>query len=221
MKTLKKTFAILTAIILFSDCSCGLNHSRDCAGFYYDYNDWRTVDDNDTLVFTKSSGDSIRFILKTIDLSDPYEGYGNGSIFGGNDPSNVWCWMRGGLYYHCPELEIDLLTVFDQIEQYEQPLEEQDVWISYEFKKNTDSTYIDLHSFQIEPVYKESYKHNHLYDSLTLNGTVYYDVFESRFEDTTFYKIDPAYSFWKLQVTRGKGIIYLQDMSGKEYFLKE
>lgn len=219
MKTLIKTVVLITAITLFSDFSCDSAQTRDCAGFYYDYNDWRRVDDNDTIVLTKSSGDPVRFILNNIELSEPYEGFPLRQ-WGCNKPAPAGCKMTGDLYYHCPELGIDLLTAFEQIEQFQQPLEEQDIWISYEFKKNTDSTYIGLHAFQIEPVYIKSYKNYQLYDSLTLNGTVYYDVFESRF-DTTNYKIDPAYSFWKLRVTRGKGIIYLQDMSGKEYFLKE
>lgn len=53
---------------------CDPYHSRECTGFYYDYNNWQSISENDTIKFISSNNEEISFILQETTLSEPYTG---------------------------------------------------------------------------------------------------------------------------------------------------
>ncbi len=86
---------------------CDPYHSRECTGFYYDYNNWQSISENDTIKFISSNNEAVSFILQETALSEPYtEGDTWGSWW--EDDSNlVVCDMAGVFIYNSEELKLD------------------------------------------------------------------------------------------------------------------
>lgn len=128
--------------------------------------------------------------------------------------------MTGVFIYNSEELELDFRIEFWQIETFEQPIEEQKVFYEIAFKNETDTEFAPLHNFQIEPDYDLLNNNQTTSDSITLNNQSYYNVLQSEI-DTNLIQLSDSFSFWKVIASRGKGIVYLTDKKGNEYYLKE
>ena len=199
---------------------CDPYHSRECTGFYYDYNNWQSISENDTIKFISSNNEAVSFILQETALSEPYtEGYIGGNCCK-NEPETVTCDMTGVFIYNSEELKLDFRIEFWQREAFEQPIEEQKVFYEIAFKNETDTEFTPLHSFQIEPDYNLLNNNQTTFDSITLNNQSYYNVLQSEI-DTNLIQLNDGFSFWKIMASRGKGIVYLIDKKGNEYYLKE
>ncbi|KAA3633983.1 MAG: hypothetical protein DWQ02_12190 [Bacteroidetes bacterium] len=215
-----KTRNLFFSLLIFINFGCDNYHYRDCETFYYDYNQWQPIEDQDSMRFSKNGNEVITFVLDSIILSEPYEeGYIGGNCCE-NEPETVICRMTGTFLFHCQDLGIDLMFDYKQIEIYEQPIEEQTIEIWYYFKLESDAIHSFLHRFTIEPEYAPVNSQEIIYDSITLNDIVYYDVIESQI-DTNTLNVETDISFWKLMASRGKGLIYLADQNGNEYHIIE
>ena len=215
-----KNKSLCILLLAFSIIGCDNYHYRDCTSLYYDYNNWQPIDENDTIKFVSTNSEEISFVLEEANLSEPYtEGYIGGDCCD-NDPEDVICNMRGVFDYHSEELGVDLRIEFWQREVFEQPIDEQTVFYEAYFKDAIDTVYTPLHGFKIEPDFSLLNSNQTTFDSIVLNNRTYYDIIQSEI-DTTSVQLNDKFSFWKLIASRGKGIIYLADKSGKEYFLEE
>ncbi|MEZ4909597.1 MAG: hypothetical protein R2774_01920 [Saprospiraceae bacterium] len=207
-------------LIIILGIGCDNYHSRECDAFYYDYNNWQPIDDDNSIKFTSSNNEEITFELEETNLSESYtEGYIGGNCCD-NEPETVVCNMRGIFLYYSQSLELDLRIEFWQREIFEQPIEEQTIFYEIAFKEDNDSIFTPLHGFQIEPSFDLLNNNQTTFDSIVLNNQTYFDVIQSEI-DTNAVQLNERFSFWRLMASRGKGIIYFADKNGKEYFLKE
>jgi len=215
-----KTNLFRILLLSFLIISCDAYHSRNCDAFYYEYNNWQKINDQDTISFISNSNEEISFQLVEKYLSEPVEQGRRGGTCCDNDPSFIICDMFGSFFYSSDDLGIDMSLYFNQFEMFEQPIEDQTITFEVAFKDQSDTTFTNLHNLQIEPDYNFMSPRHSVHDSIIINNETYFDVIQSEF-DTSRNVVDDKIYFWKILASRGKGIVYLERKDGEKYFLKE
>lgn len=213
---------ITLPFLLFITCllfSCDPYHWRDCSAFYYDYKQWQPIAEQDAMSFVSNANDTIDFILQSSWLSEPYTEDYIGGDASGNDPHDVICSMSAVFKYYSPQLATELSFEFSQKEEYEQPIEKQNVYLHSYFQQKTDSvtTAISVFFLKIEPEFLRYEEHQIRHDSLLLNNHWYYKVVECS-PRNVHSDLPPILS--KVIFSRGVGLICLADINGKKYFLQ-
>ncbi len=207
-----RNFLLLLLVLALLFAACDTTQTRDCAAFYYNHNQWQNIGVQDSIQFS-SEEELYTFVLTSQEFSVPHEEESTGgSLTGASDPDLVLCNMYADFLYTCSDLGVDMRIHFDQLEEYEQPIEQQSIFVEYSFKATGEEQYPVKHNLLIEPVADLQYDY---IETLVREGRTYTNVFESvvPVPDTG----EPSYR--KIGVSRGAGLLYFFDRDGKEYFL--
>lgn len=214
MKLIKNLQIILYITAFF--IGCDEYHSRNCPSFYFDYNSWGNIDNNDTINFLSSNNELISFVVQDKSFNEPGEqGYlGSGSR---KDLSNsVVCKLSADILYYSKQLDLNLLINFNQDEAFEQVTEEQRVSLCYKFSKPNNEEVKAHYCFQISPLLNAD-KNVTILDSLTINNKLYQSVVKAEFDvrDTSL----NINLFDKILSNKEDGVVYFRNLDGIEYFL--
>jgi hypothetical protein len=217
---------LMFLIIIFTGCEdieIGNNSNDDridCDGFTYDFDFWKKINEQDSIKFISNDNDEINFIRFDSHITEPYTASANPPILNGG----YGCHPTSARFnYTCDELGIiDLMIRFFEIDTNGQTTDKR---ISFTLASKESIGYLSYTHVEIEPglIPSDSFESTQtVYDSLSINNSIYHDCIQIE-KDTTGDFINNFLNFpiWKLVVSRGKGIVYLADLNGKEYFLRK